>query len=256
MSLSVYTLLLREVIRFYRQPNRVIGALLQPLIFWLLIGSGLNASFQVGGGNDVSYLEYFYPGVLLMILLFTSIFSTITIIEDRRDGFLQGVLVAPVPRAAIVIGKALGGMLLGVLQCLVFMLLMLTPMVDLPITPLGFAAAVLCLAVIGFGLTALGVLMAWPLKSSQEYHALMSVLLLPLWLFSGAAFPVEGAPAWLHWLMQVNPLTHALALLRHCFYIGVEGGVMGPASLTVSFGYAALAGVATFVAALLIVRRG
>ena len=128
MSLSVYTLLLREVIRFYRQPNRVIGALLQPLIFWLLIGSGLNASFQVGGGSDVSYLEYFYPGVLLMILLFTSIFSTITIIEDRRDGFLQGVLVAPVPRAAIVIGKALGGMLLGVLQCLVFMLRMLTPM--------------------------------------------------------------------------------------------------------------------------------
>jgi ABC-2 type transport system permease protein len=256
MILTVYTLLMREIIRFYRQPNRVVGALLQPLIFWVLIGSGMNASFRLADVGGISYMEYFYPGILLMILLFTSIFSTITIIEDRRDGFLQGVLVAPVPRAAIVIGKSMGGTLLGMIQCLIFLLLLLTPMVDIAVTLKGLVTAIIALTAAGFGMTALGVLMAWSLKSTQEYHALMSVLLFPMWLFSGAAFPVEGAPGWLKVMMQVNPLTHALALIRRCLYDGADVLVAAPAPVAWSLTYAIVAGGIVFLLALRVVRRG
>ena len=136
--LSTYTLLKREIILFYRQKNRVIGALLQPLIFWLLIGSGMNASFSPSSSDSVSYTEYFFPGIILMIVLFTSIFSTISIIEDRKAGFLQGVLIAPVPRSGIVLGKILGGTILGLFQGLLFLLLLLTPLISMKLTVSGF----------------------------------------------------------------------------------------------------------------------
>src|SRR5215211_7328963 len=113
----------RELVRFLRQRHRVVGALATPIVFWLLIGGGMGRSFRAegtpGGGN---YLLYFFPGTVLMILLFTAIFSTISIIEDRREGFLQSVLVAPVPRLAIVLGKVLGGAALAFAQALLFLL--------------------------------------------------------------------------------------------------------------------------------------
>src|SRR5512141_2185658 len=121
MLLASYTLWLREIVRFYRDRSRVVGALGSPLVFWFLIGSGLGRSFQGGPARPLQggYLEYFYPGTLALILLFTAIFSTISIVEDRQEGFLQGVLVAPVPRAAIVVGKILGSTTLAVAQGIV-----------------------------------------------------------------------------------------------------------------------------------------
>src|SRR4051812_17860174 len=113
----------RELVRFIRQRHRIVGALATPLVFWILIGAGMNRSFRAdvpGGGN---YLQYFFPGTILMILLFTAIFSTISVIEDRREGFLQGVLVAPVGREAIVLGKVLGGAGVAVGQGVGFLLL-------------------------------------------------------------------------------------------------------------------------------------
>src|SRR5512147_1213291 len=125
MLLATYTLWLREIVRFYRDRSRVLGALASPLVFWFLIGSGLGRSFRGGPAQPLpgGYLEYFYPGTLALILLFTAIFSTISLIEDRQAGFLQGVLVAPVPRSAIVLGKILGGTTLAALQGGVFLLL-------------------------------------------------------------------------------------------------------------------------------------
>ncbi len=111
------TLWQREIVRFYRQRNRIIGALLTPLVFWFLIGSGIGPSFRAGSSpNGVGYLEYFYPGTLILIMLFTAIFSTISIIEDRREGFLQSVLVAPISPGSIVCGKILGGTTLALMQ--------------------------------------------------------------------------------------------------------------------------------------------
>jgi ABC-2 type transport system permease protein len=106
--LAMTSLWRREMVRFLRQRSRVVGALGSPLIFWLLIGSGVGSSFRLSG-SDMGYMEYFFPGTVVLILLFTSIFSTISIIEDRKEGFLQAVLVAPVPRSAFVLGKLLGG---------------------------------------------------------------------------------------------------------------------------------------------------
>src|SRR2546427_12623566 len=129
----------RELVRFIRQRHRIVGALATPLVFWMLIGAGMNRSFQTdvpGGGN---YLQYFFPGTILMILLFTAIFSTISVIEDRREGFLQSVLVAPVGRSAIVLGKVLGGTFLAFGQGLIF--LFLAPTVHIHLTIMTFLLA-------------------------------------------------------------------------------------------------------------------
>src|SRR5438034_4045563 len=113
----------RELVRFLRQRHRIVGALATPIVFWLLIGAGMNRSFKSDAPGGENYLHYFFPGTILMILLFTAIFSTISIIEDRREGFLQSVLVAPVSRMAIVLGKVLGGTVLAFAQAAVFLLL-------------------------------------------------------------------------------------------------------------------------------------
>src|SRR5215470_279316 len=133
--LAVYTLWRREVVRFLRQPSRLVGALAQPVVFWLLLGGGLSGAFRPpGAAGGAGYLEYFYPGVLALVLLFTAIFSTISTIEDRHSGFLQGVLVAPVSRTAIVVGQALGGTTLAVGQGVLF--LALAPFAGLTLAPL------------------------------------------------------------------------------------------------------------------------
>lgn len=206
----------RELAHFLRQRNRLIGAFCQPLLFWVLIGSGMGPSFQspVAG---LGYLDYFFTGIVLMMLLFTSIFATMSIIEDRNTGFLQGVLASPAPRTGIVLGKALGGTIMGSLQGLLLLPLVFTPFVHLELSASGCLVFVAVMIGTAFMLTLLGVVIAWGVDSSQGYHAIMSVVLFPLWIFSGAAFPVDGVPGWLRLLMTVNPLTHALDWLRAPF---------------------------------------
>ncbi len=172
--LPALSLCARELVRFVRQRNRIIGALATPLVFWLLIGGGMGRSFNAEGlpGGD-NYLRYFFPGSLLMILLFTAIFSTISIIEDRREGFLQGVLVAPVSRTAIVLGKVLGGTALAFAQGLVFLLL--APTVGIRLTPASVLAAAGVMLVVAFALTGLGFCIAWRMNSTQGFHAIMNL---------------------------------------------------------------------------------
>src|SRR3989440_11343944 len=121
--IPAFSLCHRELVRFLRQRHRIVGALATPLVFWLLIGAGMNRSFKADVPGGDNYLRYFFPGTILMILLFTAIFSTISVIEDRKEGFLQGVLVAPVSRMSIVLGKILGGTILAFGQGLVFLIL-------------------------------------------------------------------------------------------------------------------------------------
>ncbi len=225
--LAAGTLCQREWVRFVRQRNRVFGAIGQPIIFWLLFGVGLGPTFRLAGdeASQVSYREYFFPGSLILILLFTAIFATISIIEDRREGFLQSVLVAPIPRWSMVLGKVVGGSLVAMVEGLVFLALGLT--LGIHFSPMMFASIVLLLAVISLALTSLGFVIAWRMDSTQGFHAIMSVFLMPMWLLSGAFFPPPPFHAnmnWAEWglslVMQVNPLTYGVAALRRLIYAG------------------------------------
>jgi ABC-2 type transport system permease protein len=215
--LPALTLWWREMVRFFRQRDRVVGALATPVVFWLLLGFGLGKSFKAPGAPEgQGYLEYFYAGTLVMILLFTAIFSTISVIEDRREGFLQAVLVAPVGRFAIVLGKILGGTTLAFVQGLVF--LALAPLLGLHLSAASLAWLAVVMFLVSFALTGLGFVIAWQMSSTQGFHAIMNLFLIPLWLLSGAVFPSEGAPVWLGWVMKVNPLTYGVTALREGLY--------------------------------------
>jgi ABC-2 type transport system permease protein len=228
VSLAVLTLWRRELVRFFRQPSRIAGAAGSPLLFWILIGSGLSGSFRLPGGpSDMSYLEYFFPGTMVLVLLFAAIFSTISVIEDRNQGFLQGVLVAPVSRAAIAGGKVLGGATIAWLQSLLF--LALAPLSGIRLTLASVLTAAGVLAVLGIALTSVGFAFAWRVDSVQGFHAVMNLLLVPMWLLSGAFFPPSGAPPWLAALMRANPLTYGVSALRWALYgpVAVASGGTG-----------------------------
>ena len=229
--LCAATLWQRELVRFYRQPSRVVGALASPLMFWLLLGSGIGTSFR--SGKTSSYLAYFFPGTLLMILFFTAIFSTISIIEDRREGFLQSVLVAPVPRFSVVLGKVLGGSTLALIQAALFLLL--APFAGAHPGIAGWLRAIPVLFLNGFLLTCLGFIVAWRFQSIQGFHAVMNLFLMPLWILSGALFPPEGASIWIRTIMKFNPLSYGLDALR----ASLNGGAMGH-SFVISLVFAVL----------------
>ena len=217
LLLPIATLWQREIKRFVRQRSRVFGALGQPLLFWLLLGSGLRSSFQPAGmPAEIDSLEYFFPGTLLLILLFSSIFSNISVIEDRREGFLQAVLVAPIPSFALVLGKVLGGATLALMQAILF--LPLAPVIGIQFTIDSFFATLAVLALLALALTSLGFALAWRMDSTQGFHVVMNVFLIPMWLLSGALFPAAGAPAPLKWLIAINPLTYGMSALRHGMY--------------------------------------
>lgn len=252
--LPSYTLLRRELVRFFRQPNRVIGALGTPVIFWILIGGGMASSFRpTSMTGTVTSMEYLYPGTLAMIVLFTSIFSTISIIEDRREGFLQGVLVAPVDRSAIVMGKILGGTVVAFLQGILF--LILAPLAGIHWSALGFLQALGMTFLLGFALTGLGFVIAWRMESTQGFHAIMNLFLLPMWLLSGAIFPVSGAPWWLGWIMRLNPLTYGVEALRQSLYRGGTGVERDLFSISFPIGITIFFGLFFFVLSLHMVRR-
>ncbi|MFQ5663897.1 MAG: ABC transporter permease [Terriglobia bacterium] len=247
--LAVGTLWWRELLRFYRYRSRVLGALGTPVVFWFLIGSGVGRSFRpstVPAGVD--YLEYFYPGALILILLFTSIFCMMSIIEDRHEGFLLSVLVAPVARSSMVLGKILGGTTLSLLQGLVFVAL--APAAGIALRPLQILLLAGVLFLIAFGLTGLGFLLAWKLDSVPGFHAVANLFLLPMWLLSGALSPSPDASPWVGWVMKVNPLTYAMAALRQVLYLDAPHlageGLSLALSLQVTVAFGLLIAVAAF----------
>lgn len=217
LYLPAFTLWWREVVRFYRQRSRVVGVIASPLVFWLVIGSGFGTSFRSAQSTGHQhYLDYFYPGALIMIVLFTSIFTMMSVIEDRKEGFLLSVLVAPVPRSSIVLGKVLGGTTLSAIQGLIF--LAFAPLVGVRMDLVQFLLVVLTVFLVSFALTALGFAIAWPMDSTQAFHAIINLFLIPLWLLSGALFPLSGASGWIRVLMRINPLTYGVEALRNLLY--------------------------------------
>ena len=244
---TVGVLVSRDLRRFFRQASRVVGALVQPLIFWLVIGSGLSSSFKMPGAENVGYVQYFYPGIVMLVVLFTSIFTTMSVIEDRHKGFLQAVLVAPASRAALVLGKTLGGVAIALAQAAIF--LALAPLAGFAARAIAWPQLALILLLIAVGLSSLGFAIAWWLDSTQGYHVVMSVLLLPLWILSGAMFPMAGGPRWIGWLMRANPMSYAVAGVRHALY--GQAPSLGELGVTLAF-----AVVAVLVAVAVCSRRG
>ena len=254
VALPVMTLWWREVVRFRRQRSRLVGAFAQPLLFWVLLGGGFRASFRPPGTPaGIDSLQYFYPGILALTLLFTAIFATISTVEDRREGFLQGVLVAPVARGSVVLGQALGGTSLAVLQA--GLMLGLAPAAGIAVSLPSVLATVAVMALVAFGLTSLGLAMAWRLESTQGFHAIMNLILIPIWFLSGAFFPASGAPPWLAWAMWLDPLTYGMAALRRCLYLGDPAGAGAVPAFLPSLLVTLVFGIAAFLAATLAARR-
>jgi ABC-2 type transport system permease protein len=230
VSLPAFTLWWREIVRFYRQPARVVGVVASPLVFWVVIGSGFGTSFRSGGGpGQQHYLDYFYPGALIMIVLFTSIFAMMSVIEDRKEGFLLSVLAAPVPRSAIVLGKVLGGTTLAAAQGIVFLVFAPFAGVHVQVGQVLLVGVVVFL--VSFSLTALGFAIAWPMDSSQAFHGIVNLFLIPLWLMSGALFPIAGASGWIRFVMRLNPLTYGVEALRALLYPGAETSFQLPSAM-------------------------
>ena len=224
----------REIVRFYRQRSRVVGVVLSQLVFWLLMGAGFGKSFRSGGAAaGQNYLEYFFPGALVMVVLFTSIFTMMSVIEDRKEGFLLSVLVAPVSRSAIVLGKVLGGTTLSALQGLIF--LVFAPLLGIHIGLASFLLIVLTVVLVSFALTALGFAIAWPMDSAQAFHAIINLFLIPLWLLSGALFPISGASGWLRMVMRINPLTYGVDALRELLFPGTGGTLVASMATLILF---------------------
>jgi ABC-2 type transport system permease protein len=254
--LPIASLWRRDVVRFLRQRSRIVGALGTPIVFWLLIGSGMRHSFKMtGSAFQTDYLEYAFPGTVVLIVLFTAIFSMISLIEDRREGFMQGVLVAPVGRSVIVLGKVLGSTTLAFGQSVLFLLL--APTIGISMAWGSVGAVLSVLIIISLGLSGLGFLIAWPMDSTQGFHAVMNLFLVPMWLLSGAFFPASGASGWVGWLMTINPLTYGVAAMRHAMYWGdglAISGIPSPeVSVAVTIGFMILM---IMLASRSVVRRG
>jgi len=219
---TVRVLLERDVVRFFRQPSRIIGALAQPILFWFVFSSGFSGSFRVEGAEGLGYQQYFFPGVVTMVVLFSAIFATISVIEDRREGFLQSVLAGPGSRLAVVLGKALGSSAIALLQASLFLLF--APLAGVKAATLDVPLLLSVMVLSALALTGMGISLAWWVRSSAGYHAVMSIVLLPMWVLSGAMFPLKGAGPVLGWVMRLNPLRFSVEGMRRALY-GAEASL-------------------------------
>jgi len=202
----------RDLVRFFRQRSRIVGALAQPLIFWAMMGSGFAPSFRIPGAEGVGYMQYFFPGIVTMTILFTAIFSTMSLIEDRREGFMQAILAGPGSRTAAVLGKVLGSTSLAILQA--GAVLLLAPLAGYSVGAIAWPLLVAHLLLASIALCGIGFAFAWWLNSTAAYHAVMSVVLLPAWILSGAMFPMTSGPGWMRTVVALNPLSYAATGVR------------------------------------------
>jgi ABC-2 type transport system permease protein len=206
----------RELIRFRRDRLRAVTSLIQPLLFLLVLGTGLSALAKGSMPPGVSFKSFIYPGVLAMSVMFTAIFSAASIVWDREFGFLREMLVAPVSRSAIVIGKCLGGATIATFQGII--MLALAGLADVPYNPVLMLTLTGELLLLAFTLTAFGVMMAARITQFQAFMALTQMLVMPLFFLSGALYPLTGLPAWLSFLTRIDPLTYVVGPMRHAVF--------------------------------------
>lgn len=218
----------REMIRFSQDRVRIVTALVQPLLFMFVLGTGLS-SLTKGSTGDVNLRTFMFPGVLALSVLFTAMFSAISIVWDREFGFLREMLVAPVRRSSILIGKCCGGATVATIQGMI--VLLLAPIVGVPYAPVMLATLIVEMLILGFAVTAFGLVLAARVKQIQAMMGLMQMVLMPLMFLSGALYPLTHLPTWLNTLVHVNPITYAVHPLRDAVFVHIDADPAAVAAL-------------------------
>ncbi len=216
---AVKVVLQRELIRFGQDRTRILSALVQPVLFLFVLGTGLS-SLTEGSTGGVDLRTFMFPGILATSTLFTAMFSAVSIVWDREFGFLREMLVAPVRRASIMVGKALGGAAVATLQALLVMLF--APLVDVSLSPLLVAQLVLLVFLLAFTLTSFGLVIAARIQQMQTVMSIMQMLLLPMSFLSGALYPISNLPQWLGVLIRINPITYAVSAVRTAVFVELD----------------------------------
>lgn len=207
---GIYTLWKREVKRFFRERTRFVSSFVQPLLWLVIFGAGLGSSLRESTG--LNYQEFIFPGIIGQTLLFTSMFMGISVIWDRQFGFLKEILVAPISRVSIFVGKMLGVSTDSMIQGLI--VLMLGSVIGIHITPSIVIAVLPLLLLVTLGMVCIGLTLASFMSSLESYGTIMTFVNLPMFLLSGALFPVNNLPPWLEWTVYFNPLTYGVDALR------------------------------------------
>jgi ABC-2 type transport system permease protein len=238
----------REMLRHARQPSRIVASLGTAALFWMVIGSGFADSFRMPGADlaeGVSYSAYLLPGMVGLIVLMGTVFASISLIQDREEGFLQSVLVSPAPMWSVVLAKVGAGALVATLEAL--LLLAAGYLAGLRPGVLGLALAALAAGLMAAGIIALGLILAWRVRSVAGFHGMMNLVLAPMWLLSGALFPPEGAAPWLGWVMRLNPLHWTTRTMRTSLDVAPtearEVAIFWGASILFTIAVIAVAGV-------------
>jgi ABC-2 type transport system permease protein len=216
---------LREMIRFTKDRLRIVTSLVQPFLFLFVLGTGLS-SLASAGTHGVNLRTFVYPGVLCMSVMFIAIFSAASIVWDREFGFLREMMVAPVRRSSLVIGKCLGGATVAAFQGVI--LICLAGLVGVPYAPILILEIFGLQLLVAFSITSFGVMMAARVKQMQSFMALTQMVIMPMYFLSGSLFPVSGLPQWLAILNRLDPLTYAVDPMRRAVFAAVHA----PASVT------------------------
>jgi ABC-2 type transport system permease protein len=209
---TIYTIWSRDVLRFSRDRARILASLGQPLLFLLVFGAGLAPAMAPLGGGHLDFQQFMFPGILAMAVLFTSIFSAVSIVWDREFGFLKEVMVAPVRRTAVALGKVAGGSTVALFQGMLVMLL--APLLGIRITAAQVLILIGLMLLLAGVMTSLGILIAARQRTMEGFHVIMNFLMLPMFFLSGAFFPLNGVPLWMELLAKVNPVTYGVDPLR------------------------------------------
>jgi ABC-2 type transport system permease protein len=213
---TIYTIWLREAKTFWREKARIVAMVGQPLLYLLILGNGITAGMRLNRAGAVGYIQFLYPGVIAMSILFTSIFSALSIIWDREFGFLKEVLVAPVPRWAVAMGKAFGGSTIAMVQAII--MIAMAPLVGITLSLLIIAKLLALAFLMSFAVTSLGIVIASRMASMQSFQMVMNFLIMPIYFLSGAMFPMTSAPTWLKSLMAIDPLTYGVDAIRNVVF--------------------------------------
>jgi len=211
---AIYIIWYRDILRYWRDRWRLVASLAQPLLFLIVFGSGLSSSLggAFGRGSGLTYIQFMYPGIIGMSILFSAIFGAMSIVWDREFGFLKEVLVAPIDRWAVAIGKALGGTTQAMIQGLI--LLVLAPLIGVKLSVLTIVELVPLAAVLAFGLASFGVAIASMMKSLQGFQVVMNFLMMPMFFLSGALFPLTNLPGWMTVLTRLDPASYGIDPIR------------------------------------------
>jgi ABC-2 type transport system permease protein len=212
----------RELLRFFGERSRMLSSFAMPLLFLVIFGAGFTRS--IGAlAPGVNFIQFMFPGIIAMNVLTSSLFAGISVVWDREYGFLKEILVAPIGRTGIVLGKAIGGTIVALIQSL--MLLVLAPILGVRLSPAIVASMVPLVVILSLGLSGLGILIASFMRSQQGFQILIQILIFPLIFMAGVFFPINNVPTWLEVISKVNPLTYGVDAIRQVFLGG--GGSLG-----------------------------